>query len=238
MLVIANGAPKGGSTWIYYLARELPGFAPVPDDLRDPAFSNASVHIDKVEELLARGGDHYSKNHWSGEDRHRRLLERDDVRMLNVVRDLRDVVVSFYHHMVRGGLTEAAFPEWFETSGLRHARRYIAYQTFWHSAPPEPLLVSYDSLRERPRETMAAIARHAGVEPTDALLDAMARTDARHPDSRIEPHKIGPGRFFRRAISGDWREHMDAAMAARLEALERETGYDEVLAGMRRRFPL
>lgn len=239
MLLICNGAFKGGSTWLYQIAAKLPGFEPVPEAFRDPAFKNASLDLDKADAFFRTPGNYYSKQHWTqhwtGEARHREPLARPDVRMLNIVRDLGDVVVSFYYHLRRHGRFEGDFETYFHASGLRHAQRHIDYQSFWHGhGPPEPLMVSYEGLRLAFRDSALAILGYVGVAPDEGLIERLAATDVLHEANR---RPVGEGSFFRKAQIGDRRNHLTPAMEAALDQLVKSRGYDALLAGVVARFP-
>src|SRR5687768_12681908 len=102
MLVIANGAYKSGSSWLYTIVRELVGGQRVPEAYQFPRWRHSALHPDRVaaflDEVDFRSQDFLAKNHLARPDHRELLANRESVRLLNITRDLRDVLVSAYHH--------------------------------------------------------------------------------------------------------------------------------------------
>lgn len=103
MWVIANGAPKTGSTWPVQLLNATGRSQRVPGALQTPNWQNSSVREDipreAVDRLATSSTAYLSKQHWH--DEKREYLGIPGVKMLNSIRDLRDTFVSRYYHDVR-----------------------------------------------------------------------------------------------------------------------------------------
>lgn len=237
MIIICNGAPKSGSSWLVQIAKSLPGAMPVPENVQNPKFNNSSLRDECVFDFLngpAAEGLYYSKHHWRDEAWHREVLAHPNVRMLNIVRDVRDVIVSFYYHNVRMGRTDAPFELFFKRSGASLARKNAEYHRFWHEKAPEPLLVSYEGLKFQFDTVIAAILDYLDIPSVPSLRHSLMRTDALHKESRLE---TGDGKFWRKASIADWQNHLTQKMQREIHDVCIETGYYDLLLDLRRRYP-
>ena len=155
---------------------------------------------------------------------------------LYVVRDPRDVAVSYAHH---AGMT----PEWAAgrlanphaaigggRNGLaRQLRQRLGtwsdHVRSWVDEAPFPVeVVRYEDCIAAPVATFARALRWAGFAPVDEARLAGAVDSAtfeRLRDAEQEQgFREGPteaGAFFRRGESGAWREELPAELAARIE---------------------
>jgi aryl sulfotransferase len=153
-----------------------------------------------------------------------------------VVRDPRDVAVSYAHHLgvsMADAVAAMANPGWRMGGGRHSPARHLNQQLGTWSEHVEGwldhdlfpvLLVRYEDLHE---DTAAQLRRLQSVvdrEAEDATLNAAVRA-ARFDELRAQEardgfrERPGPDRaFFRRGIAGAWRDELPAELAARVEA--------------------
>lgn len=152
-----------------------------------------------------------------------------------IVRDPRDVAVSLAHHLASDLDQTIAF--------MGHANAVLAtggrygspqfrqklltwaeHVRSWLNAPKPPLLLRYEDMLTDPATALKRAARHLGWEaPHDRVEKAVAATRfealQRSEEQQGFREKAWPEvRFFRRGISGGWRDTLTAAQAARIEA--------------------
>jgi Sulfotransferase domain len=154
---------------------------------------------------------------------------------IHIVRDPRDVGVSFWHHARRNVPVEArphmvtksdfvrqCAGVWTEVVGLgvrfgeRHPDRYFELR--------------YEDLVERTAPTLAGIFRFLGVDDSLAVAEGCARGASFEKLSGGRARgQENPGSFFRKGVVGDWRNHLDAEtndyVIATAGALMRRFGY-------------
>src|SRR5207248_9998791 len=78
------------------------------------------------------------------------LVNRPNVKILNITRDIRDVVVSAFHYeRMKGKYTggEGAFAGYYRTRGRRVVRMVARYNRLW-AATPNTFAASYERLHE------------------------------------------------------------------------------------------
>ncbi|MEO1585118.1 MAG: sulfotransferase domain-containing protein [Planctomycetota bacterium] len=235
MLLIFNGAPKGGSTWLLQIVTALDVHDRIPEAYQQAGWANSSLDPERVDAFLGEvdlsGGQYFCKQHWWGEAWHRALLGREDVRVLNIIRDLRDVVVSRYFHDMRLGALEQGVPidaYYWKHRGRARAEKYIECQLFWHgdAGAEQPWLASYERLHADFAGEVRGLFEHIGLAHLgdEAIARAREATDLKN-----RPSETGEGKFFRKGIVGDWRNHLSDEIVEDLDGLIAETGYASLL---------
>lgn len=255
--------PKSGNTWVRAMLAALRSDAGEPDlDLRDlgggPIASNRPFlerwfgfassdltrdELDRLRPLCDAAFDReldevrFRKIHDALWTRHGAIVPPDRTRgAIYVVRDPRDVAVSFAHHAGRS-------PEWgvgvlgreeSDMIGLGNEMEPQAHQrigtwsghvTGWTEQELFPVLVvRYEDMIEDPERELGRMVRFAGLDASSERLAAAARA-ARFEVLREKEERDGfaerPGLdrpFFRRGRAGGWREELAPELVARVEA--------------------
>jgi len=208
---------------------------------------------------------------------HERLLRRGDVVMVHrlyrrrfprpivVVRDPRDLYVSFYYYETAFERRDPStvlfthfrhdpqrpvqedFHEYLRVKLLRLTHPWFFYSQFldaWLNRP-QVCVVRYEDCLAEPQTQLIRMLRFLGedidlerVERTVQQTSFSAITQARYGQSRA-PGEEDKTKFHRKGIAGDWKNHFNAASCRLLEQLEgtslRRLGY-EVDAGWVEKF--
>lgn len=240
MLVVCNGAWKSGSTWLAWVMRALQ-FQEIPAEFRRPKFSNPSFPPGLVEEVPGLdfyrcGTVYWCKQHWSGEVDHLAIATSPDVRILNIVRDLRDVVVSWYFHDKRLNVFSGTLDDYFcgNQASVR-VRKVVAHHAFWHGAPSPAFLTSYEGLLADYPACAGPLLRFVGLDGDD-LPKALAQTEHATKFSNLT-RKKGDGEFFRKGQVGDHRNHLTQSMIDHIGEVAEMANYPAVKLAMAGRFP-
>lgn len=226
MLVICNGNLKSGSTWVLGLVRALGTWKPVPEKWRDSRWKNPSISPQQFDAYFRSQEwlhhHYYCKQHWRGSDKYLRLHEKKGVKVLNSVRDIRDVLVSRYFHDLNAGVFVGDSIEryYFDGPGREAICEFIYYHNFWAAAPAEShYVVRYESLIDDFDSEASRLFAHLGVVLTPAQLDKLKQaTDFASLHQKSES-------FFRKGTVGDWTNHLGDAVVKDLMALCTELGF-------------
>jgi len=152
-----------------------------------------------------------------------------------MVRDPRDIVVSFAHH--RGSdidstialmaQADAALSVSLDHGTAQLRQRLLSWSAHvqsWLSAVPAPMLVRYEDMLANPAAVLAAVASKLGFEASPSLLSRAVEATA---FSTLQAAELTVGfiekpaaapNFFRRGKAGVWRDTLTAAQTARIEA--------------------
>jgi hypothetical protein len=240
MRVLANSIPKAGTHLLHACLAALPGL------------HDARLHLDlrhSVEQmrawLLGLADGAITLAHLPYEPRFVQLVRATQVTQLLMVRDPRDVVVSYAEYVPRApehylhahflalppderllaAIVGVPGQVAWDTVALRDVGRVFAQFLAWRREPGT-LVVRFEDLigaagggdDARQQATVAAIAAHVGLRLSDADLEAAARR-AYDPASPT----------FRRGRIGEWRARFGPRHRAEFERvagpLLRELGY-------------
>jgi len=174
VLLIGNGGFKTGSTWVYALARDLLRSRDLPSHLRREDWKNSSFAFERTDEVLEfveqSGGRYHAKVHFNRPAERERLLEAGDfLKVLTVLRDPRDIVVSAFFHYERHKKVdpETTFAEFFwaerKISAASVLRRYREYAETWAIDSPNVFRTSYERLSSAPGVEVRRLANTLGV---------------------------------------------------------------------------
>lgn len=225
MYVICNGGMKSGSTWVTQIVRYLKEWDQVPSKYLNPKWKNPSIDKSLLKEFLAsnrfKTEDFYTKQHWANEDIFKSLLEYDDIKTINIVRDIRDVVVSRYFHDTRIDATksEDITEYYWNEGGQNKLVQYLKYQVFWHGNEKEkqPFLLYYEDMLQNHKERILDIAKFLGIDIDGEKLQQIYELTKFDSNS-----KTGDGEFFRKGVAGDFANHLNDKVMADIYRLANE----------------
>jgi hypothetical protein len=232
--------PKSGNTWIRFL------IANVVYPEKNPDFSNINDLLPDLEAMAIRDlkrapRPRLLKSHQYFDPRYPKVIY--------IVRDPRDVVLSSYYFDIKRRAIAEDFPlpqfvSRFVRSGPDHG-----YGTWFENAAswfytrrddPRFLLVQYEALQSRAMEEMARIAGFLGlavaperlafaIEQSSAdRMRGLEKKQAHLWSSTRETQKDKP--FVRAAKSGGWKTELSEASVAEIESpwggLMQDIGYE------------
>ena len=220
MLIVANGAYKSGSTWLYQVARGIVRPTPIPPAFQNPRWMHQSIDPDKLAPFLAQV-DFSSramvvKNHLRTVEHRDLLLAHPDVRVLDIRRDIRDVVVSAYYH--EGAHTNEPFADFYWRKGRTVARRVEGYHALW-AGHPSVYCASYEGFLSDFDAETRALGGYLGVTLGQAAVDRVRELTSFKRLQEKSQNTDRPAPFHRKGIAGDWRNHFDDASLADLTSL-------------------
>jgi len=227
MLVICNGAYKSGSTWLFRIVQEMTGYALPPERFARPGWSGTGVspHLLKafLDEVDYASHDYVFKAHIFY--KHHLVAKRPHVTLLNITRDIRDVVVSAFHYeRMKGRYAGDDFAGYYSTRGRDVIRMVARYNRLW-TATPNTFTINYERLHDSFGDELAKLARFLGVTLKEGEVDrihaATAIDQMRERYNEVSPD--GQMQFYRKGEVGDWHNHFDDARSAdalRLEQAE------------------
>jgi hypothetical protein len=211
--------PKSGNTWLkFMLAHALTGVATSFDATED-AIGRVGGRTD-VPALLPDGG-RILKSHEAFS-----AGVRAPGPVVYVVRDGRDVAVSYYQQFVRRGWEPGEFSDFlprFVAGQVDGYGPWGAHVTSWldgRVAPDRRLLtIRYEDLLEDPlgglQQTLGFLGVSVDADVVEAAVEANRFEQMRRRETESAFHEKQGDRFFvRRGIAGEWRETFSDADAA------------------------
>jgi hypothetical protein len=229
MLVISNGAFKSGSTWLFMVLRCMTSFPPPPKEYWDPRWDDEVVYSINPRKLVSflRDVDYSSRSYLSknhlGRRRHRHvLLSCENVFVLDIERDIRDVVVSAYYHVRKLKGYDANFETFYWERGRQVARRVMQHHSLWRVDSPKVYISSYEKLKLDFNSEVSRLGEFLGFDLSERQIEAIRE------QTTLERLKEGSGEWnartgrFRKGIIGDWQGHFKPDMLEDIEKIEKE----------------
>jgi hypothetical protein len=237
--------PKSGNTWTRFLIGNL-------------VYSDG-VDFSNINRLVPDPGD-LSRRYLKGLHRPRILKTHQTfdpryMKVICVVRDPRDVVLSEYHFDIKrraidegfriehfvarfvAGEVNHEYGSWGENVGSwvaarQNSKKFQSGQNF--------LLVRYEDMKDNPQSELRRIARFLGIDSTEArLVKAVERSsaDQMRELEKLQGHLWSSTKhtrqdrpFVRAAKAGGWRTELPTSCAREIESawgsLMRELGYE------------
>ena len=227
--LILAGFPKTGSTWIRYflyclLKQRMEGFGSTIDDMNDamPEYAHPSFfHPWKFEECprIIKTHRHCLKNF------------RDHKAVL-VVRDPRDIAVSFYHHV--SGMKQDAFQGTVKDV-IKHPEMgmeaFFKHFESWNNHAG--LVLRYEDLKTDPVAEFGKLADYFGITNDTSRVesavnesDFSAMTKAQEKSHRLkEGYKEGH-KFVRSGKKAQWKDVFDTDDMAYFENLKKRYNFE------------
>jgi hypothetical protein len=220
--VLFASYPKSGSTWLRFMFLDLLTGRDPEWDAVTKGFPHVGAHRDLAPLLPNAGRLLYTHDKATGPVR----------RCVYLVRDGRDVALSEYRWLVRGGYTRP-FSDFLDDflSGRSHLfgswTDHVLYWLDTDVAQRGDLhLVKFEDLRADTDRAVGGIVRFLGLDVSDddiaravrnQSLERMRAKEDRAPEAVLRRHRSGE-RFVGKGAVGGWKSSLDVEQNARLEA--------------------
>jgi len=226
------------------LVQQLGVFQRIPSRYQNPEWKSSSLSLEHLEQLgeidFHHHGDFFCKQHFHRRKFAKALINNPNVKMINIVRDLRDMSVSWVFHQKR----KALIPDDSEIEDLFASRllaewieNIIRHQRNWHgeNARYAPHLMSYERLHvdfDNSVRDLVGFLDH----PDLTYSKEMSRRIFRQTNRRETATGDGTS-HVRMGYVGDYQNYLSEEHEAKLCRLAHELGYAEIKDQMRKDFP-
>lgn len=216
--------PRSGNTWVRFLLANLIQYeSEGPVDFHSVHRVIPGIEKEEHREMLRKMAPP-------------RLITSHDPynpafkRVIYILRDGRDVMVSYYYYLTGQGGFKGSFLEFLSKKDL--------YPCLWHEHVDswlrrqnqcELLLIRYEDLLQQPEIDLERMARFAGLPCERERLRwaiSNARFDTMRKVEREKGRAYGPTRnfeFVRKGIIGDWLNHFDSVYKEIFKSYANET---------------
>ena len=221
--------PKSGSTWLERLLEAVPGYA--HRRIVDP--DCCSEQQDVCHSILAglpRRAYSVVKLHTRYSEHNVQVLSQYGIKPIVLYRDLRDVCVSRYYHVLYSELHRhhALYTELSKEAGLAHCIEHVtagfpAWIDGWldyaRRYPASCAVVTYEALKASTERVLRDLLRFCGIELPGPAVQGVLRAGSR---ARFDLQRNLGQRLVRatarKGIVGDWRNHFSPAHVALFKA--------------------
>jgi hypothetical protein len=220
MLIISNGAFKSGSTWLFNLLINILKPLTVPKDYQNPEWINPSIDPAKIHKFLTTENfanhDYISKNHFCKISERELLLSYENVYIFDIVRDLKDVVVSSYFHKCNKENYRGAFHDFYWCYGRDIADNVKKYHHVWGMNSNKIFITSFEKLKGDFTDEIKNIGKFLGKSLTkEEIVQLEEQTDFKKLQA-----KYNDPLFFRKGKIGDHINYFDSRMLKDIHNIE------------------
>jgi hypothetical protein len=195
------GCPKSGNTWLTRLVAEA---------LDSPSGDSNKVSLPPSAEGFNRPGKYYVF--------HEHLMRRRYVpaenKVIFIIRDLRDVIVSAKYYWkidtIDGGIDKISY-------------RWVKINHYWYNEDRATSYIRYEQLIDNAPYHLGRVLNEIGVAPAKDLNEVVANQEINTKRKYIEKHGHtmpygleGQRGMLRKGIVGDWRNHFSKENAKRV----------------------
>ena len=179
MLIINNGTPKSGSTWVNKIVNTMLNPEAPRLRWRRKDWENPSIHPTRLAKFIeAREWDGKTvmfKSHIPYAPTLDYLFQ-PDIRIIVSYRNLPDSIVSLFHHQVRLGKAKADRKErWLRTKGIDFAKKFLRYRNGWEQHS-DVLMIPYETMVDDAANQIGRISRHLGLDLSAERLAEISET--------------------------------------------------------------
>lgn len=210
--------PKSGNTWLKFMLTYLLSGREVDFDSDSTVIAEVGSH--RRTPGVLPGGGRLIKSHEPYSGPQRRLYHK----AIYLVRDGRDVAISYYYMLIRRGLYEGSFDQFlsfFLGRGVDGYGPWHEHVESWLASPARErgslLVVRYEDLLKEPVPNLSAVMDFLGLPVAAAQAEEAVRLNSaermRERERRSRFHEKQARRdimFVRTATSGDWARSFTA----------------------------
>lgn len=206
--IFITGYPKSGNTWMQNLIAGV-AYNLDPENLSDSQILDLIPDVHACRHYRRHQTPMYFKTHHLPRPEYRRVIY--------LLRDGRDVMVSYYHHLRALNGDAVDFSEIVRTGRLLSPSKWHDHVNAWRSNPfgAEIVTVRYEDLLENPASELRRVCEFAGIERSPEVLESVSRNSS-FSKMREKEEKSGwadprwpKSRFFvRRGEAGSFKDEM------------------------------
>ena len=237
-LIFIAGLPKSGTTWLEEFIGEVPGYVQLNNSLiRNLRGSELLSHPHGVNRTMLSSAPpkrySYLKLHTHFTPEYVQILTEFNIRPIILIRDLRDMMISRYHHIMSepthwmyDSIKGLKFEEGF-TKSLHGINPYavtspdetaLDYYRFWlrgwleynESNPEKAIFIKYEEMRNNPHQALGKILRFHEIHFDSQTINRIIEKQIRRykPREFLSDSLKQAGRqktTFRKGQIGEWK---------------------------------
>lgn len=233
--LLVVGQQKSGSTWLERMLCRVPGYM----RWKPRGIHYGVADLDPARFVAAPAGYTVTKVHTQPTDENLRVVEATGRPYVVLVRDLRDICVSWSHyvrvtpahhrHELLRDLPVPQVMSWFIEHRLDE---YVWWQVEWRRRlhPERGLIVRYEDLLADTPGAFGSILTHYGIAIPESQVRDIVESQAFKRVTGRAPGQEDATSFNRKGVAGDWANHFTPEHRRAFEHVAGErfgaTGYE------------
>jgi hypothetical protein len=240
MLIVCNGAFKSGSTWLFTLIQFMIPHQRIPVEFNtDDRWRGHNISPEMLPVFLKEvdyiSDNYICKSHYFDPKVRDLLLSHHDVYILNIKRDIRDVIVSAYYHYNREDGVKRSFDEFYWGKGRTLIGFLNKYHELWHNISKKIYVCSYKGLLEDFEKEVMGISNFLNWDLKKGDLETLREKTKLQSMRKLRKEESKPQEvlFFRKGIIGDWKNYFTPGIEKDFNRLNRKNICQKLLSILR-----
>ena len=148
------------------------------------------------------------------------LINQNNIKIINIDRDIKDIIVSHYHHLLNSKKISGDFKSYFSKWGKYKAKQCIDYKRAWGDY--DCLKLKYSDLINSNRKTIIKMAKYLDINiDDDKILSIQNETDIDNLRINSKRKNLNEENwFYRKGKIGDWKNFFDNEMILKIQSIE------------------
>ena len=228
-LILSNGNFKSGSTWVTAIIKQMLNNEnyDFPEGYQNPKYNNW-INIFRISNFIS-SSFFKQKNYWLSKSHifnqsilSKIIIYQNNIKVIHIHRDLKDVLVSHFHHLRNSRKYNKEFKSYFYSWGIYKAIQYLYYNKLWLDGPC--LTLKYEDLKNNNHQAIKMIAEYLNISLSDEEIKVIQKeTEINRLRSNSKINKLNEQEwFYRKGIIGDWKNYFDDQMLLELKHIESE----------------
>lgn len=239
-ILFLAGLPKSGTTWMENMLASYPGFTPImPYQVTKHEMEyKSSLKYDLPERTFIplKTGLFVIKMHIYGSKHNVNILRRNNIKYCIIYRDLRDAAVShcFYVKSTPWHPESQEYRKYdikgcLKIFSLKRLDEWVNWIKTWkeNRDKEQSLEITYEKLLTDTANTLKKVAQFFGLDDSDDVLYSIIE------NYNFSKLKKKDSIFFRKGITGDWKNYFDNEIKDKFKEkageLLRDLGYEKNL---------
>jgi len=211
MLIIANGTFKSGSSWQFRILRNLVKFSEIPAKYHRKKMKKV-LKISKIKEFLnsdlIKQNTYVAKAHIYKKKNIELLRNHPEVKIFLIKRDLKDAIVSHYHHFNNIRRVNLSFKIYYWFIGRFKAMQMIKYNKNWEIDAKNVFYSKFEDLKNNFDSEIKKYGLFVGKKLTNKEIQNI-REKTSIKNIRKKTKKKW---FFRKGEIGDYINYFNKSM--------------------------
>jgi len=226
VLILSNGNFKSGSTWVTSIIKEIirNKKTQFSSAFQNPKYDNW-INRFKISKFI-KSSEFSKENTWISKTHIYQpnimidiLKHQENIKVINIERDIKDVIVSHFYHLKNSKKINLNFEEYFDLWGKYKAIQYLNYSRSWEEVD-FCLKIKYEDLKTSTPETIKKIADYLGVNNVD-ILKVQEETKIKNlRGNSVQKGLNEDDWFYRKGVVGDWKNYFDEKMFKKISLIE------------------
>ncbi len=229
MLIIANGTFKSGSTWQRDIIKCFKDFDNIPSRYRNKR-TKTFLNIKRLEEFVTsefiKQQNCITKTHLYHKKHINILINKPNVYIFMIKRDIRDTIVSHYHHFKNQRRLNISFKTYYWLIGRYKALQIIKYNNNWDIEANNVLHSSFEKLKLQFELEVKSFADFLNIPLNNDEIIKIKEDTNINKVKKLSNRKW----FFRKGEIGEYGDFFSKKMLKDLSNLEEKIGFfDKIL---------